>query len=146
MGIPSGMSAKLRNVAASNNRDHLTRSLSSSPLASIINCSPGSQALLEVTHQDYSIVITLLLLVHATYMYFCSSHTSRSWWVAQSTQHHRKRYNNMYWVNYGNHVDTTCWVLFTFSKNIKWCWGRLFHSNLCISFQLFSNSVWFIIR
>jgi len=30
--IPSGMCAKLRTVAASNNRDHPTRSLSSSPL------------------------------------------------------------------------------------------------------------------
>ena len=44
--IPSGKCAKLRTVAASNNRDHPTRSLSSSPLASTINCSPGSQALL----------------------------------------------------------------------------------------------------
>ena len=34
---------------------------------SIINCSPGSQALLEVTHQDHSIGITLLLLVRATF-------------------------------------------------------------------------------
>ena len=65
--IPSGMCAKLRTVAASNNRDYPTRSLSSSPFASTINCSPGSQALLEVTHQDHSIGITLLLLVRATY-------------------------------------------------------------------------------
>ena len=67
--IPSGMCAELRTVAASNNRDHPTRSLPSSPFASTINCSPGSQALLEVTHQDHSIGITLLLLVRATYMY-----------------------------------------------------------------------------
>jgi len=57
--IPSGMCAKLRTVAASNNRDLPTMSLSSSPFASTINCSPGSQALLEVTHQDHSIRITL---------------------------------------------------------------------------------------
>jgi len=50
------MCAKLRTVAASNNRDHPTRSLSSSSLASTINCSPGSQASLEVTHQDHSII------------------------------------------------------------------------------------------
>ena len=56
--IPSGMCAELRTMAASNNRDH-PRSLSSSLLASTINCSPGSQALLEVTHQDHSIGITL---------------------------------------------------------------------------------------
>jgi len=39
------------------------------PFASTIDCSPGSQALLEVTHQDHSIGITLLLLVRATYMH-----------------------------------------------------------------------------
>jgi len=77
--IPRGMCAKLRTMATSKNRDHPTRSLSSSPFASTIYCSPGSQALLEVTHQDHSIGITLLLLVRATYIYFCSSHTSRSW-------------------------------------------------------------------
>jgi len=61
------MCAKLRTVAASNNTYHPTRSLSSSPLASTVSCSPGSQALLEVTHQYHSIGITLLLLVRATY-------------------------------------------------------------------------------
>ena len=98
--ISSGMCAKLRIVAASNNRDHPTRSLSSSPLASTINCSPGSQALSEVTHQDHSIGITPLLLVRATYIYFCSSRTSRSWWITQSTQHHRRGCNTRgdYWL------------------------------------------------
>jgi len=56
---PSGMCAKLHTVAASNNRFHPTRSLSSSPLACTVNCSPGSQALLQVTHQDHSIGTTL---------------------------------------------------------------------------------------
>jgi len=37
------------------------------PLASAINCSLASQALLEVTPQDHSIGITLSLLVRATY-------------------------------------------------------------------------------
>ena len=84
--IPCSMCAKLRTVAESNNRDHSTRSLSSSPLASTINCSPGSQALLEVTHQDHSIGITLSLLVSTTHIYFCSSRTSRWWWITQSMQ------------------------------------------------------------
>jgi len=98
--IPSGMCAKLRTVAAINNRDHPTRSLSSSPLASTINCSPSSQALLEFTHQDHSIGITLSLLVSATYIYFCSSRTSRSWWIIQSTQHHQRgcKSTNQWWV------------------------------------------------
>ena len=43
--------------------------LLSSPLASTINCSLASQALLEVTHQDHSNRITLLLLVRATYIW-----------------------------------------------------------------------------
>ena len=46
----------------------ITSSLLPSPLASNINCSLASQALLEVTHQDHSIGITLLLLVRATYI------------------------------------------------------------------------------
>ena len=42
---PSSMCAKLRTVAASNNKDHPMRSLSLPPLVRTINCSPGSQAL-----------------------------------------------------------------------------------------------------
>ena len=52
------MCAKLRTVAASNNRDH-----------SIVACS--------------------------RHIYFCSSRTSRSWWITQSTQHHRRVCNNI---------------------------------------------------
>ena len=37
--------------------------------------------------------ITLSLLVRATYIYFCSSRTSRSRWITQSTQHHRRGCN-----------------------------------------------------
>jgi len=61
----SSKCTKLHTVAASNNRDHPTRSLLLSPLASTINCS---QALFEVTHRHHSIGITLLLLVCATYL------------------------------------------------------------------------------
>jgi len=66
---PNGMCAKLYTVAASNNRVHPTRSLSSPPFTRTMNCSPGSQALwlLELIHQDHSIGITLLLLGHTTY-------------------------------------------------------------------------------
>ena len=62
----SGKRAKLHAVAASSNRDHPTRSISSSPLASTINCTSGSQAVSEVNHRGHSIGITLSLLVHAT--------------------------------------------------------------------------------
>ena len=64
--IPSGICAKLRTVAASNNRDHASN-LS-------YNC---------------------LLVLHIWWCY--SSHTSRSWWITQSTQHHRSGCNTMKW-------------------------------------------------
>jgi len=62
--IPSGLCAKLRTVAASNNTDHASQSL-------------------------------LLLLARATHIYCCSSLTSRSWWITQSTQCHRRGCNNI---------------------------------------------------
>jgi len=94
----SSMCAKLCTVAASNNRVHPVRSLSSSPLTSTINCSPGSQALLEVTHQDHS--ITLLLLVRATNIWvlffmhipFVVNHTFRAMpveWLQHSLAAHK---------------------------------------------------------
>ena len=58
------MCTKLRNAAASNNRDHASQSL-------------------------------LLLLARASHIYFCSSCTSHSWWITQSTQHHRRGCNNI---------------------------------------------------
>jgi len=36
----------------------------------------------------------LLLLAHTTHVYFCSSRTSHSWWITQSTQRHRRGCNN----------------------------------------------------
>ena len=49
--------------------------------------------------------ITLLLLVRATYTYFCSSRTSRSRWIIQSTPHHRRGCNNyityLTWTHFG---------------------------------------------
>jgi len=63
--IASGICAKLRTVAASNNRVHIA-------------------------------MITLLLLVRATYMYgVVPSCTSCSWWLTQSTQHHWRGCNNI---------------------------------------------------
>jgi len=101
---PSGMCAKLHTVAASNNRVHPTRSLSSSPLANTINCSLASQALWEVTHQDHSIGTTLLLFVQATYIWCCSSGTFRSWWTTHSAQRQRKGYNTI------NDIINTKWA------------------------------------
>ena len=45
-------------------------------------------------HFSSHAMITLLLLVCATYIWCCSSRTSRSWWITQSTQHHRRDCNS----------------------------------------------------
>ena len=76
---PSGMCAKLRTVAASNNRDHTPRSL--------------------------------LLLVRATHIYCCSSRTSRSWWITQSTQCQRRGCNTVKWIKMP-FVGMKLWSLF----------------------------------
>jgi len=76
---PSGKCAKLNTVTASNNRDHLLRSLLLSLLGSTINCSSTSQALLEVIHQDHSIITCLHHIIWV--LFLC---TSRSWWIAHS--------------------------------------------------------------
>ena len=72
--------------------------------------------------------ITLLLLVRATYIYFCSSRTSRSWWITQSTQHHRRGCNNsllslMEW-SYFNMFEL-CWTWSDFKR------GKVFSSSMC---------------
>ena len=40
-------------------------------------------------------MITLLLLVRATYIYCCSSHISHSWWITHSMQCHQRCCNNI---------------------------------------------------
>jgi len=39
-------------------------------------------------NRDHASQSLLLLLVRATHIYCCSSYTSRSWWITQSTQRH----------------------------------------------------------
>ena len=85
--IPSGMCAKLRTVATSNNRDH-ARNLSSRTLVIMFNRSHVNIGR-ATTSQSL-----LLLLARATHIYFCSSRTSRSWWIIQSTQRHRRGCNS----------------------------------------------------
>jgi len=81
--IPSGICAKLRTVAASNNRVHMPWSL--------CNC------------------------LFAPHTYFCSPRTSRSWWITQSTQHHRRgcdsRNDNILGKS-GLHVHIWPWFVF----------------------------------
>jgi len=63
--IPSGTCAKLRTVAASNNRVHMPWSL-----------------------------YYCLFALHI-YVWCCSSRTSRSWWITHLTQHQRRGCNNI---------------------------------------------------
>ena len=73
-------------------------------------------------------MITLLLLVRATYMWCCSSRTSRSWWIAHSTQRQRRGCNKhpVGWITYVcvsvvgqviNHRLTLTWL---FSAIFLW--------------------------
>ena len=64
----SGKCAELHTVAASNSRGHKTTLVVTISKYCTINCSLALQALLEITHHDHCIGITLLLLVHATYI------------------------------------------------------------------------------
>ena len=65
-------------------------------------CAPWQQATIEIkaSHRGSKQQsrspdeITLLLLVRTTHIYFCSSRTSHSWWITQSTQRHRRGCNN----------------------------------------------------
>ena len=79
------MCAKLRTVAA---RDH-ARNLSLHTLVVTFNRS----------HVNIGRATTsqclLLLLARATIFWCYSSRTSRSWWITQSTQHHRRGCNNI---------------------------------------------------
>jgi len=86
--IPSGMCAKLRAVATSNNRDH-ARNLSLRMLGIMFNRS-------HVTIGRASMSQSLLvLLARATFIMVLSSHTSCSWWITQSTQHHWRGCNSI---------------------------------------------------
>jgi len=44
----------------------------------------------EITRHDYSIIACSRHI----YVWCCSSRTSRSWWITQSTQHHRRGCNS----------------------------------------------------
>ena len=46
-------------------------------------------------NRDHVSQSLLLLLARSTHTYFCSSRTSRSWWITQSMQHHRRGCNNI---------------------------------------------------
>ena len=49
------------------------------------------QATIEFTCHDHSIIACSRHI----YVWCCSSRTSRSWWITQSTQHHRRGCNNI---------------------------------------------------
>jgi len=63
----SGMCAKLHSVSASNNRDHeITLVVTISKYYQLFTSFTN---IIDVTHQDHSTGITLLLLVRATYIW-----------------------------------------------------------------------------
>ena len=73
---PSGKCAKLHPVAPNSNKDHPTRSLSSSPRGSTVMSelfTTTRSTSIVGSHspriRDHSIAMTLLMLVHATYIW-----------------------------------------------------------------------------
>jgi len=76
--IPSGMSAKLRTVAASNNRVHMPWSLSAYAGRYVLSFTSWYR-------QSFHATITLIACSRHIYVWCCSSRTSRSWWITQST-------------------------------------------------------------
>jgi len=48
-----------------------------------------THATIEITRHDHSIIA----FSHHIYACCCSSRTSRSWWITQSAQHHRRGCN-----------------------------------------------------
>jgi len=83
--IPSGICAKLRTVAARNNRVHMPWSVSA---------YASHQVQAEITRHDHSFIACSRNI----YVWCCSSHTSRSWWITQSTQHHRRGCNTTWFM------------------------------------------------
>jgi len=84
----SGICAKLRTVAASNNRVHMPWSLS--VYARHYVKSFTSLVSPEITRHDHSFIACSRHI----YVWCCSSRTPRSWWITQSTQHHRRGCNS----------------------------------------------------
>jgi len=60
-------------------------------LAGTINCSPGSPALLEITLSGPLYHCLFTPRIYGC----CSSRTSRSWWIAHSTQCQPRGCNNI---------------------------------------------------
>ena len=147
----SGKCAELHTVAASNNRVHPTKSLSSSPLACTINCSHVRkyykrsftkitlrvrELLRSIVHMLVSVDLprhdlSFIACSSHIYVWCCSSRTSGSWWITQSTQHRRRGCNSghLYLVCLWRHnltayscfqnkvlakfVDTICIIFYT---------------------------------
>jgi len=121
--ILSGMCAKLRTVAASNNRDH-ARNLS---LRMLVAAFYRSHVNIGRATTSQSLLLFLLAL-HIWWC--CSSRTSRSWWITQSTQHHWRGCNRViktslhqdgfinvqrFWLNL--HLFHTVWSNEHFANN-----------------------------
>jgi len=100
--IPSSICAKLRTVAASNNGVHTPRSLSA-------YASHYIQSFTCLYHQRLHATITIIACSHHIYEWCCSSCTSRSWWITQSMQHHRRGCNNAHGMCHVRFLGSCVW-------------------------------------
>ena len=95
-------------------------------LSAYASCYLQSLTLLvspEITHHDHSVIACSSHI----YVWCCFSRTSHSWWITQSTQHHRRGCNNI-------HISNR-WKQLIARTLYKWMIG-INNTNCAINLQL----------
>jgi len=86
--------------------------------------------------KSWHAMVTIIASSRHVYVWCCSSRTSRSWWITQSTQHHRRGCNS------SNVDDATlrfCWYLSFVSWLVLW-------SGICLPVLLSFTFVLYVSR
>ena len=85
------------------------------------------------------------MLPRAMHLYFCSSRTSRSWWITQSTQHHRRGCNKtmflvwpkkVFLANVGRHFLKSNMLGRHFCPNFHRDFAQIFHKSTLLGVRL----------
>ena len=103
------------------------------------------QATIEFTCHDHS---TIAYLRHI-YVWCCSSRTSHSWWITQSTQHHRRSCNTAIALHSGRWKITETFIRNNCVKKISSeNWGFPSKSPVLIWFSCLQNNIntWFFVK
>ena len=101
-------------------------------------------------NRDHASQSLLLLLARSTHTYFCSSCTSRSWWITQSTQYHQRGCNTIRsypafekWYPYPIRILFWLNSYYPYPKTIRsvlWCTKYIFV--LCLFCLVRQNNCW----